>query len=119
MLTRFIIVYFCLQVLPGCERSASTTRGPMDAPPEIGAEGSLFADLPKPTVSREQAVQIALREMNAQDMDPENRHLRAMLDHVYRWQWSVGYSNPLGGGWAVQIDASSGEVLTARTLPAR
>ncbi len=24
----------------------------------------------------------------------------------------------LTGGWAVQIDASSGEVLTARTLPA-
>ena len=120
MLVRFIIVCFCLQALIGCERSANTTRGPVDAPPELGAEGSSFADLPEPTVSREQAIQIALRKMNAEGMDPEHRFLRATRGiRDDRWQWGVGYSNPLGGGWYVQIDAHSGEVLTSRTLPAR
>ena len=120
MLVRFIIVCFCLQALIGCERFANTTRGPVDAPPELGAEGSSFADLPEPTVSREQAIQIALCEMHADDMDPESRFLRATQRiHDDRSQWRVGYSNPLGGGWNVQIDAYSGEVLTSRILPAR
>ncbi len=120
MTIRLIIVCFCLQALIGCERSANTTSSPAAAPPESNAEGSSFADRPEPTVSREQAIQIALREMNAEGMDPENRFLRATRGiRDDRWQWGVGYSNPLGGGWYVQIDAYSGEVLAARTLPAR
>ena len=107
MLGRFLIVCFCLHALIGCERSVNT-------------QGSSFADLPEPTVSREQAIRIALREMNAEGMDPENPFLRGMQGiQDDRRQWRVSYSNPLGGGWHVQIDAGSGEVLTARTLPAR
>ena len=33
--------------------------------------------------------------------------------------WLVGYSDPLGGGWDVRLDANTGAVMSARRLPGR
>ncbi|MCH6550674.1 MAG: PepSY domain-containing protein [Planctomycetes bacterium] len=118
MPTRFIIVLLCCQVLIGCHLG-NTTRAPILSPPGLVPEGGAAADLPGPTISREEAILIALRQRNVKSVEPSNRFLRARMLHDDRSQWTVGFSNPLGGGWVVRVDASSGEVLSARTLPGR
>ena len=69
-------------------------------------------------ISREEAIEIACATMGAPRYSENARFIHTSLG-VVNGKWQIGYSDPLGLGWTVTLNAQTGEVEEKCWLPGR